>query len=127
MSAVSNTSPLRYFIAIGRADLLTTVLGSITIPEAVARELSHFSAPSRVRDWVTSKPDWLSVAALRQDVDPSLIEALDHGEAEAIQFALLMQPDFLLIDERAGRREAKNRGLQVIGALGVLREASRLG
>jgi predicted nucleic acid-binding protein len=127
MSAVSNTSPLRYFVAIGQADLIHTVLGHITIPEAVAKELSHSSAPLKVREWITSKPNWLSIRTVGQDIDPRLIKILDDGESEAIQLALAMRPDFLLIDERLGRREATNRGLNVIGALGVLREASRLG
>lgn len=33
----------------------------------------------------------------------------------------------LLIDEMVGRRIARSRGLQVIGVLGILEEASRLG
>jgi len=50
---------------------------------------------------------------------------LDRGEAEAITLALETGPDFLLMDERKGRSLAEKRGLAVIGALGVLLEASR--
>jgi hypothetical protein len=127
MAAVSNCSPLRYFIAIGRADLLPAVLGPITIPGAVLRELTHPSAPESVRDWMRNTPPWLSVEPVVTPVTAHLAETLDAGESEAIQLALDLQPECILIDERRGRREAELRGLKTIGALGVLIEAHRLG
>jgi uncharacterized protein len=51
---------------------------------------------------------------------------IDQGESEAIQLARNLRPDFILIDEWLGKREAKRLGLNVIGALGILREAHRL-
>lgn len=126
MAAVSNTSPLRYFVVIGLADLLPEVLGPIVIPQGVHSELSHPSAPDPVREWLAAKPAWLSVkVATEPDVELSAL--LDRGEAEAITLALATRPDFLLMDERRGRRLAGERGLAVIGALGVLLEASRRG
>ena len=127
MAAVSNCSPLRYFIAIGRADLLPGVLGQIAIPEAVFRELTHPSAPESVRKWMENIPEWLSVKPVVNSPLASLSEILDAGECEAIQLALDLPPDFILIDERRGRREAELAGLKTIGALGVLVEAHRLG
>ena len=59
------------------------------------------------------------------DIELSVL--LDRGEAEAITLAVETRPDFLLMDERKGRRLAEERGLAVIGALGVLLEASRRG
>ena len=40
MSGVSNTSPLRYLIAVGRVDLLPGLFDEILIPFGVADELS---------------------------------------------------------------------------------------
>ena len=37
MTVVSNTSPLRYLIAAGQADLLAKLFGTILIPSAVER------------------------------------------------------------------------------------------
>jgi len=126
MAAVSNTSPLRYFAVIGLADLPPEVLGPIVIPQGVHSELSHPSAPEPVRKWLAAKPAWLSVqVAGESGVELSALP--DQGEAEAITLALETGPDFLLMDERKGRRLAEQRGLAVIGALGVLPEASRLG
>jgi predicted nucleic acid-binding protein len=127
MAAVSNTSPLRYFVAIGRADLLPRVLGSITIPQAVLVELTQAATPGVVLKWIANPPWWLSVHAAPFHVDPGLASVLDSGESAAIQLALDLRPDFILIDERLGRKEASRRGLVVIGTLGVLREAHRLG
>jgi predicted nucleic acid-binding protein len=127
MAAVSNCSPLRYFIAIGRVHLLPQVLGSITIPAAVLHELSHPSAPESVRTWLAKPPEWFRVGILTTHVDARLSEILDPGESEAIQLALELQTNFILIDERKGRGEAERRGLKVIGALGVLLEAHRVG
>ena len=126
MAGVSNTSPLRYLVVIGLADLLPEVLGPIVIPQGVESELSHPSAPEPVRKWLTAKPAWLSVKIVGEP-DAELSAWLDRGEAEAIVLAIETGPDFLLMDERKGRRLAEERGLAVIGALGVLLEASRRG
>ena len=50
MVATSDTSPLRYLIAIERAQLLGQLFTQIYIPPAVVRELSHASTPPLVRE-----------------------------------------------------------------------------
>jgi uncharacterized protein len=45
---------------------------------------------------------------------------VDRGEAEAIALAEELRADHLLIDERKGRRLAQQRGVPVIGLLGVV-------
>jgi predicted nucleic acid-binding protein len=52
---------------------------------------------------------------------------LDPGESEAIALATEMHAEVLLIDERAGRREAVRRGLRVAGTLSVLDEPDQAG
>ena len=47
---VSNTSPLRYLIAVGEARLIHEVFGEVWIPVAVASELSHPSGLIEVRN-----------------------------------------------------------------------------
>jgi predicted nucleic acid-binding protein len=45
---------------------------------------------------------------------------LDSGERAAIALALDWKADLLLMDERAGAKEARRLGLTVTGTLGVL-------
>ncbi len=59
------------------------------------------------------------------DVADILAAELDRGEAEAIALALQEKADWLLIDERVGRRFAQRVGLKVKGTLGVLLEGVR--
>ena len=122
---VSNTSPLRYLIAVGQADLVQKVFHEVLIPPAVLTELMHPSGRDDVRRWVEQHPAWLSVRELRSRPPHELTSTLDAGESEVLQLALEIHPDFILIDERLGRRIAASRGFAVIGALGLLLESYR--
>lgn len=125
MTVVSNTSPLRYLIAAGQADLLRKLFGTIFIPSAVEREICHPHAPPSVRRWMARHPSWLQTHEVHSAPDAELIQQLDPGEAEAIQLAQELGADALIMDERRGRQMAAGRGITVIGALGILRESFR--
>ena len=59
-----------------------------------------------------------------QQLDTSLSLELGAGEREAVSLALEVHADLLLIDERAGRKEAEARHIAVAGTLAVLLQAS---
>jgi predicted nucleic acid-binding protein len=109
--------------------LLRQQFGEILIPQGVLEELrveEMLPGSEQLRQAIAS--GWLQV----QDIEnPSLVELLqrdlDRGEAEAIALALLLSADWILLDERDGRRIAKNLGLKVTGILGVVIRASHLG
>ena len=107
--------------------MLGQIFASILIPRGVEQELSDPSAPETVRQWIAKPPAWLETRALVRPPEPELARRLDRGEAEAIQLALELHSDFLLIDERRGRQMAATLGLTVIGALGTLLESYRWG
>ncbi len=63
----------------------------------------HTSAPDRTRRWMRQRSEWLEVRDLSSPPKPDLARRLTRGEAEAIQLAIDLHADFLLIDERRGR------------------------
>ena len=97
------------------------------MPEPVASELSVAGAPAAVRDWITKPPTWVDVRAVPADVVSMITDDLDLGERAAIALAETLHADLLLIDEAAGRAEAKRRHLRVTGTLGVLRAGAEQG
>ena len=123
MIVVSDSGPLNYLIWINALDILPQLYETVVIPEAVQRELSHPKAPSRVRQWAASLPDWVSVQS------PKVLLALsvDIGEQEAISLAVEIGADLILLDDRNGREAAEAQELSVTGTLGVLRQAARKG
>jgi len=124
MIVVADTSPINYLVLIGQIDLLARLYARILIPPAVLAELKHPVAPKAVRDWASDTPEWLEVLSPKNSLN---LAQLDPGESEAIALATEMHAEVLLIDERAGRREAVRRGLRVAGTLSVLDEADQAG
>jgi predicted nucleic acid-binding protein len=94
------------------------------VPRSVLDELQDSDAPAEVRAWVSAPPVWLQISTLIFRLDP-LLDRLDQGEQDAILLAEAVKAERLIIDDLEGRREAANRGLPVIGTLGILAEAAR--
>jgi predicted nucleic acid-binding protein len=111
---------------LGHSDVLKEISGRVLVPPAVLVEMLHPEAPHEVRAWASAPPAWLEQRPARQ-LDPSLAAKLGAGEREAISLAIEVQADVLLIDDRAGRKEAEERHLEVAGTLAVLLQASLRG
>jgi predicted nucleic acid-binding protein len=99
----------------------------VLVPEPVASELSAAGAPGVVREWITKPPTWVDVRPVTPEAVSTITNDLDLGERAAIALAETMHADLLLIDEAAGRAEAKRRHLRVTGTLGVLRTGAEQG
>jgi predicted nucleic acid-binding protein len=123
---VADTSPLNYLVRINREHILPALYDRVLVPSAVFEELKRGQAVPAVLRWLDSKPSWLIVRAIVQEIDPTLI-SLDAGEREAIQLARLERANLLLMDERLGVRIAREQGLAVTGTLGVLVHAAGRG
>ena len=52
------------------------------------------------------------------------LDELDQGEREAIILTVELHADFLLMDEKKGRGIALQRGINLIGTLGLLEKAA---
>ena len=122
---VSDTSPLNYLILIDHINLLPQLYGRVLIPESVLDELSASETPQLVRNWAKNLPSWIEVSPA--PTNDAGLTRLHAGERDAILLALSVHADAVLLDERRGRQEAENRGLKVIGMLGVLVAAHERG
>jgi predicted nucleic acid-binding protein len=123
MIVVADTSPLNYLVLLGHIDILAKIY-EVLVPQTVLDELQDSDSPTEVRAWVSAPPVWLQISTLKFRLDP-LLERLDRGEQDAILLAESFKAERLIIDDLEGRREATNRGLPVIGTLGILAEAAR--
>src|ERR1700730_14205660 len=127
MKAVSNTTPLRYLIAIEQEHLLGQLFEKVFVPVAVHEELTDSRTPETVRGRVLSLPDWFEVRMMQETQTTTFPVTLHRGERQAILLAEAMRADVLLIDEQIGRTIALSRNLPVSGTLGVLERADRMG
>lgn len=127
MIAVSNTTPLRYLIAIEQEHLLGQLFEKVIVPAAVHEELTEVKTPEKVRRRVLSLPAWYEVRTVREIQATSFPVTLHRGEREAILLAETLPADVLLIDEQIGRTIALSRNLPLSGTLGVLERADTLG
>ena len=126
MVVVADTSPVNYLVLIGEIELLPKLFRHLAVPHTVITELLHEDAPEGVRNWAANLPAWISTTATA-DVVSSGMEKLQAGERAAIILADSIKADLILLDEKAARRVAAERGLRVTGMLGVLGEAATRG
>jgi len=127
MTIVSNTSPITNLAGIGKLNLLHHLYSTITIPQAVYKEMAGIgrTVPGT---FAVQTLTWIeTVSVTNQNQVKALRTALDQGEAEAIALALELNAELLIIDERPGRAIAQQYGVNITGVLGVLLEAKQQG
>jgi predicted nucleic acid-binding protein len=122
---VSDASPINILIRIGHVDLLPSLFGQVYVPPSVVEELTADGTPPAVRDWVHANPSWLVVKTPENAAPRS--QSRHRGEFDAIELALEIGADALLIDEVRGRRLAAQRGLLTLGTVGLLERAADQG
>ncbi len=117
---VSDASPVHYLILIHAVDVLPNLFSKVVIPEyIVSVELRNLKTPRTVQDWIRKLPSWVEVR------EPSHPESfgLQRGEEHAISLALELNAPVLL-DEREARKVAEERGLVVVGLVGIIERAA---
>jgi predicted nucleic acid-binding protein len=124
---ISNTGPLIALATIDRLDLLNTLFEKVIVPEAVHQELLvGGSAQAGINSY--QQASWIKIEPLTGPLDPLLDNVLDTGEASVIQLAREKHIDRVLIDERKGRKIAREiYQLRVMGTAKILVEAKRHG
>lgn len=127
MRAVSNTTPLRYLIAIDHEHLFGQLFERVFVPVAVHEELTDSRTPEPVRRRVLSPPAWFEVRPVQETQATTFPVTLHRGERQAILLAEALRVDVLLIDEQIGRSIALSRNLPLSGTLGILERADTMG
>jgi predicted nucleic acid-binding protein len=112
MIIVSDSTTLIILNDLKKLKYLTDIFDKIIIPSAVYEEINYKNT--------FQLPKSFEVKEITKDNDfDTLCELLDIGESEAITLSIQMQLP-LIIDEKKGRKIAKNLGIKIIGLLGVL-------
>jgi predicted nucleic acid-binding protein len=126
MKFVSNSTPLIALSKINRLTILTSLCGTVLIPEEVYDEVVTRGGFLFGADDVRSA-SWISVVPVqnRTAVD-ALYVNIDRGEAEAIILAK-EEDALLIIDDKDGRDAALAVNLQITGTIGILLMAAEGG
>ncbi len=113
---LSDTSCLIILSRIQQLDLLQKLFGNVIITKQVADEYKD------------SLPAWIDVVELdNTKVFDFLSHQLDIGESSSIAKALEYEDALLIIDEAKGRKISKNFNINIIGTIGVIVKAKKLG
>lgn len=123
MIVVADTSVLCYLVLIEQIELLPYLFSQIAIPQAVFEELRAEKAPAQLQEWMIRLPKWLKIYSVTSTADITL-ERLHSGEREAILLAEELKADLIILDEKAARQIARERGLNLTGLLGILELAA---
>jgi predicted nucleic acid-binding protein len=106
MIVVSNTTSIIGLASIERFELLQALFGEIHIPQAVYNEAVVAGREEGGAKREVSTATWIKTAHVqdRLAVDV-LLDELDLGEAETIVLARELDADWVLMDEKKGRRK----------------------
>ncbi len=127
MTVVSNTTPLIGLASIGRFELLRQMFGEIVISQAVYDEVVVAGHDVRVAKQEVLSAAWIKTVAVQDRLAVEvLLDELDLGEAETIVLARELNAEWVLMDEKKGRRKLTQLGLPKIGTLGLLLKAKRV-
>src|SRR5687767_10522636 len=121
-TVVSDAGPIRYLIEIGHVDAIQKLFGRIIVPHVVRDELLHQNSPTRFQFTTVLAQGWMDLQGFASA--PSLLRGLDPGESAALQIAVEIKADMILMDDRAGRNFARSLGIPTIGTLAILEEAA---
>jgi predicted nucleic acid-binding protein len=123
MIVVSDTSCISNLLLIGQIDLLQKIYSEIFIPLAVYNEILLLEKSGKDLSYFKSR-NWIFIEKnFTRNISLLPPKNIDAGEAEAIDLAIYLKADRLLIDERKGSVLAKELGIITIGLLGILKIA----
>jgi predicted nucleic acid-binding protein len=110
---ISDSTTIITLLNINRVDVLKNLFSQIIIPSKVYEEVVSD------RDIILDSSLFIVKEIEDEALYKLLSRSLDAGETEAIVLAKEMKLS-LIIDEKKGRKLAKNLGINIIGFLGLL-------
>ena len=124
---ISDASPLIGLSIVDGLSWLPTLFDTVWIPEEVRREvLPARAAQGKQAIELALDRGWLQL--WQEPFEPLTDIDLDEGESACISIALgLSEPVLLIMDERAGRAVAKEKGVAIIGTAALIGEAKKRG
>ncbi len=128
MIVVSNSTPLIGLSSIGRLGILHDLFGKIYIPQAVYDETVTNGREEGFAKKEIAKAEWIHSVKVKDRLAVNvLLDELDLGEVETIILAMELKADWVLMDEKKGRRKLSQLGIPKIGTMGALLKAKQLG
>lgn len=123
---VVNASPLILLGKVDQVPLLQELSDELIIPDGVAQEVRAKPDGERTLEALAASP---TVRIATVDLIPRDIEVWDlgRGESEVLAWALTSKGSRVVVDDLEARRCAQALGIGVIGTLGVVLRAKRIG
>lgn len=128
MIVVSDTTPLIGLASIGRLELLYELFDEVYIPQAVFDETVTSGREEGKAKQAVATANWIHVVEVKDRLAVNvLLDEMDLGEVETIVLASELNADWVLMDEKKGRRKLSQLNIPKIGTLGILLKAKQLG
>ena len=112
---IADTSCHIIYDKIGQFEILQKTFVDLMVTKEVAEEFGDLPNWVTIKE-VTDKSQYLQLS-----------ENLGKGEASSITLALEFDDSLLIIDEKKGRKVAKDLRIEIIGSLGILIKAKEKG
>src|SRR5260363_476727 len=112
---VADEEPLIALSRLGELELLQQLLGEVWITSGVRHELLDAGSFQGQAASAHALGEWLHETSVEIMDWRAIHTGIDPGEASSICLAEQHPKSLLIIDDRAGRLEAKARGLRYLG------------
>lgn len=124
---IVNSTPLIALCHVNQLEVLKSIYGEVTIPQAVYNEISA-KQDSICKKQVDAALSWIHVESIQNEMAKTMYKIqLHEGEVEVMILAKETEADLVIIDDSNAKKHARYLDLTVTGTLGVLIKAKNDG